>query len=213
MPRNLVLAADVGFQATGLALFDVSVSPARLVSTLCVRPKKDTKRKHLLVADSDADRVARMARGVAEFVRANKVTQMVAELPSGGAQGARANRAMGIATGFIATLTETMGLASEWYTPNETRDAAVGKPQKLPKVPKDATKTEAKAIKKQRNMLKKGIKERVIAAMQERYPDLQAIEIYADLEHIADACACFCAAENGNLVRAAAAAANDIPAR
>jgi vacuolar-type H+-ATPase subunit F/Vma7 len=200
------MAADVGFQATGWAIFDVSAYPARLMFTGCSRPKKDTKRKHLLVADSDADRTARMVRDILEAVRAHNITQIVAEIPSGGSKGARANRTMGIATGFIVTLVETLGLAAEWYTQKETREAATGKKPALLKIPKDTTPEERKAIEKQREEAKKCIKELVIAAMQEKYPALKDITVYADLEHIADACATFEAAKNGNLVRAAMAA-------
>jgi Holliday junction resolvasome RuvABC endonuclease subunit len=176
---SYILAVDVGFRSTGLVVFDASTDPARLVYSLCSRPKKDSKKKHLLVADSDADHIAKMVREIKQVIDNHGISKMVVELPSAGAQGARANRAMGIATGMIVTLSEMAHIATEWYTPGETRKAALG------------------ALKPPKGMLKDAIMD----AMESKWPDLKSIKHKADKEHIADAVATFEAAKNGNLVR------------
>ena len=200
MNQQYVMALDIGFAHTGIAVFDVSKTPALIVHLSCVRPKKDTKKKHLLVADSDIDRVQRMVRGIVDVVRQFDIGKMVVEMPSGGAQGARANRAMGIATGMIVSLKECLGLAAEYYSPNDTREAAVGRIDPGPKVRKGMTDEEKKRIKQEREAFKKGIKMRVMEAMEKKYPELGRIDIMADKEHIADAVSTFEAAKNGNLV-------------
>jgi len=198
---NYIMAVDCGFRATGLAIFDLDSSPPKLAHVCCIRPKKDTKKKHLLTSDNDVDMTARMVRGIVGVVRDNHISKMVVELPSGGALSARAQRAMGIATGVMVTLVECEKLAVEYYTPSETREAAVGKVDLGPRVKKGTPPEEAKRIKKERAAVKKNIKERVMAAMEVKYPDLAQVALLADKEHICDAVATFEAAKNGNLVR------------
>jgi len=195
-----VLAIDVGFAASGMAVFDISKSPAELLHVACSRPKKDTK-KHHYVADSDVDRVRRMTSDIKHVVDTYNICLFIVELPSGGAQGARANRCMGIATGMIATLVEMYGIGVDWRTPGETRKAGLGEGGMFLLENVKRKKGDVKT-KKEKSDNKKNIKDRVMENMERMYPELSSVTVKADKEHIADAVATYESAKDGNLIRA-----------
>jgi Holliday junction resolvasome RuvABC endonuclease subunit len=170
-----ILAIDVGFAASGLALFEVTKDDIILKAVECVREDEDKKKQHLYVAELDADRIARSTRRIIKFIQDHRVTKIVVELPAAGSKNGRASRCMGAATGMIVAIVEALGLVAEWYTPNEGKLAACGKIN--------------------------ASKDEMMSAMQKRFPSLANITIKADKEHVADACACALVASNKNLVR------------
>lgn len=179
-----VLAADIGFGATGLAVLSLRGGQPGLVAFSCVHTAPEHKKRGIYVAHDDVRRAQEITRGIAEAYAANDCRGLICELPSAGAQGAKPNRAMGIATGLIAALAEVLRCPVEWITPGESRAAAIGR-QSAPKG--------------------ENIKHLVMAAMQERYPEIAGLKL-ADKEHIADALATFEAARGRQMLRVLAAA-------
>ena len=173
--NDKILAVDIGFAATGMALFQVTKAGEILVTVQCVREDEDKSKTHTYAAEVDVERTSRSVRKILDFIKLHDVKRIVCELPSAGAQGARANRCMGIATGMIAAVVQSCELAVEWYTPTEVKNAAVGKPS--------------------------ASKDEMMDAMEKVYPDLAKIKKKADKEHICDAAACYVAAKNGNMVK------------
>lgn len=173
-----VLAADVGFVATGLAVMALQGPGAWVpVELVCVRPPKAGKdrKQTLYKSHLDAQHTAALARGIVDVAGRHNIRHVLAEMPHGGARSGRAMRCMALAAGAFAAIVELDRLVPEWYTPDETRIAATGN--------------------------RKASKEEVIAAMSKRYPGLYSGNKAADLEHLADALATFEAGRNGNLVR------------
>ena len=80
------------------------------------------------VADDDSERIKIIIRGVNDFVSDYEYGKiMVAvELPTGGAQGARPNRTMGLITGAIVTYVEMKGWPTEYVTPTDVKIAVTG---------------------------------------------------------------------------------------
>lgn len=183
-----ILAADVGFVATGLAVLEIRpglVGEAVPIELVCVRPpdagkerKRTTYKAHL-----DAERAAYHARELDRILHHHQIQHVVAELPSSGAKGARANRCMALATaGFVAVM-ELRRLSVEYYTPDQTRWAALGRKKRQGE----------------------DIKEIVTAAMAARFPSWAGLTKkvnLGDLEHLADALATYEAAKDGPMVRA-----------
>lgn len=172
----MILAVDVGFVATGVALMAREGAGWRAAMVACISAPPDPRKRKLLVAHQDAARVAHIARRLRDIVRNYGVKRIVVELPHGGAQGARANRCMGMATAMIVALAECEGLAAEYYTPMDTRTAAVPGARKVSK-------------------------DEVAAAMSKRWPGVVPQAPREVREAVADALATFAAAESGNLVR------------
>lgn len=176
-----ILAIDIGFAATGMAVLGVHQDGhAELHDTKCLHTKPEHKKRGIYVAHDDTRRGREITRGILDYLLINECKGIVVELPSGGAQGAKANRAMGIATGVMAALPTIIKMPVEYITPSESRKAAIGK----------CTAPEGE-----------NVKDLVIEAMALKYgPTIKALPV-KDREHIADALATFEAARERQLVQ------------
>ena len=127
-----VIGIDAGFVATGVSVFSV-VKNGALTFHSCRTfvSEKSEKKKQIRVADDDSDRITKTILNLDEFLSEIGVddNQMycVIELPTGGAQGARANRTMGIITGAIVTYVTLKKLPVEYVSPNDVKIAVTGK--------------------------------------------------------------------------------------
>lgn len=121
MPK--VMGIDAGFQAMGVVVVDGR--KIRFADTCLTQ--RATKKRGVRVADDDADRCRQLARFLLDVIKGWQPVGAVIELPSGGAQGARANRAMGMATGIVVAVLEATKVPAEWVTPQAVKKAATGK--------------------------------------------------------------------------------------
>jgi len=159
--KDYLLAVDVGFLATGLALFNVKMGYLCLVETECVKFKfKKDKDKYASVLD--VEHVMEMSRRITAFIDKHGVRNMVVELPHGGAKSSRAARTMGMASAMIADIAVHKQLNVEWFTPTDIKKAATDKVS--------------------------AEKDEVMAAMGSMFPGINDIP-KVRREHIADACA------------------------
>ena len=158
----IVLAIDIGFKNTGLALFDYSPEELKLLDTAHITTDHIKKSSKKSVVLNDVEKTEFLAKELQDYMLARGVHSIVVELPTGGARSSRAVRLMGIATTVIVTLAVTMKLDAKWTTPREGKLAATDKP--------DAEKDE------------------MMEAMGKIYPRINNIP-KCRREHIADACA------------------------
>ncbi|WP_374712267.1 crossover junction endodeoxyribonuclease RuvC [Symbiobacterium terraclitae] len=172
MTEPTVMGIDAGLQGMG-----VVIARGRTIVYAGTSRTQKSGKKGLRVADDDADRCQQHARFLLGVVQEWKPQGAVVELPSGGAQGARANRSMGLATGVVAAALEAAGLPAEWVTPGAVKKAATGR--------KDASKDEVEqAVRRAFNW------------------QAQPPRTKAEAEHVFDAAGALLAAENGTLLRA-----------
>lgn len=163
---------DVGLVATGLVLVDCASTPPRVVRYDTLRTERQAGKHGLRVADDDARRAGDLARWLRD--RLGGAMGVVAELPTGGAQGARATRSMGLSTGVVVATVALSGLPAEWTTPGDGKKAATGR--------RDGSKAE------------------VQAAVFERFRWPPLGRHAWEREHVADAAAAVLAAWDGTLV-------------
>jgi hypothetical protein len=173
-----ILSLDAGLVGCGWVVCEVG--PLEPIAAGCLRTAPGTRRTAIRVADDDARRVADLFRGLLAVAREHGVAGIIAELPTGGARGARAARCMGLSTALVACLAEALELPAEWVTPRDVRQAARGA-------------TDKRAV------------QRYALARWPRLANLAAARPAAEWEHIADAAAAAAAAEHGRLVRTLAA--------
>lgn len=172
-----LLGIDAGFAAVGVVVVDVTEPSVRqvLFAETC-RTKRTAKKRGIRVADDDAERCQEVARFLIDAIRTHQPAGAVVELPSGGAQGARANRSMGMATGIVTSVLEAAELPSEWVTPQMVKKAATGR--------NDGSKADVqKAVRR-------------IFEWDNHWPKYKWAQ-----EHVADAAAAVLAAEGGTLIR------------
>lgn len=172
MTEPTVMGIDAGLQGMG-----VVVAEGRTIIYAGTSRTQKSGKRGLRVADDDADRCQQHARFLLGVIREWRPQGAVVELPHGGAQGARANRSMGMATGVVAAVLEAAGLPAEWVTPAEVKKAATGR--------KDASKADVEQA------------VRRAFAWQAEPPRTKA-----EAEHVFDAAGALLAAEHGTLLRA-----------
>lgn len=182
-----LLGIDAGFQAMGTVIVELDdvgnggPSFRQILHAESFRTKPSSKKRGIRVADDDAERCQELARFLIDTIRSHQPAGAVVELPSGGAQGARANRAMGMATGIVVAVLEVAELPVEWVTPGDVKKAATGRAD--------------------------GSKEAVQDAVRETFDWGQGDKNHWPRhkwaqEHVADAAAAVLAAEGGTLIRA-----------
>lgn len=169
-----LLGIDAGFAALGVVI----IEDGTVLHAEAARTARTTKKKRgLRVADDDADRCQQLARCLAWIIEEWRPAGAVVELPGGGARGARAHRAMGMATALVAAVLELSDLPAEWVTPAEGKKAAAGR--------MDASKEQ----------VQHGVRRAFQWPEGAAWPACEA-------EHIYDAAAAVLAARNGTLARA-----------
>lgn len=168
-----ILLIDAGFTGMGAVVADGRT----VIWAGTSRTAKSTEKKGVRVADDDTERCQTQARFLLDVIAIYQPAGAVVEMPSGGAQGARANRAMGMATAIVATVLEATGLPCEIVTPGAGKKAATGK--------------------------RDGSKDEVEATVRTAYQwGAWLPKVKADREHVCDAAAAGMAAEHGTLMRA-----------
>lgn len=192
-----LLGIDAGFQAMGTVIVELGdmgdgdTAFRQILFAETCRTKRTAKKRGIRVADDDAERCQKLARFLLDIICTHNPAGAVVELPSGGAKGARSNRAMGMATGVVVAVLEIAKLPAEWVTPQMVKKAATGRND--------------------------GSKEAVQEAVQEAFDWGRGVggdkgrggdvrshwprHKWAQ-EHVADAAAAVLAAEGGTLIRA-----------
>ena len=125
-----LIGIDAGFVSTGLSSFEVGEGKFKFKGCMTISTSKSDKKKQVRVADDDADRIKVITLGIKDFIEtyANDGDIMVAvELPTGGSQGSRANRLMGIVTGAVVAILTMLDIPVEYITPNDVKIAVTGK--------------------------------------------------------------------------------------
>lgn len=162
-----LLSLDVSFRNTGWVVFDKGEIKAVGVITTDPLPKKSRVR----VADANALNAAKIARELRTIVDAHGVKAVVGELPSGGAQSAKALQLMALAIGTVSAAIELLGLPVEWVTPTEVKQVATG--------------------------MRSASKDEMMDACRKSFKFDGFPKTKATFEHIADACWAYRAAQNG----------------
>lgn len=128
---KFVIGIDAGFTHTGISIFKVVNGQLRFYKCKTIKTEKSEKKKQVRVADDDAERIVKLVLEMGEFVsecvqEGNKAYTVI-ELPSAGAQGARALRAMALVTGALVAFLTVMDMPSEYVTANDVKIALTGK--------------------------------------------------------------------------------------
>lgn len=177
MPTNKMIGVDLGFRSTGLvAAVPTRAEPGYTIDeVLCVKTEKANKKLGLFVAQDDVSQCQALFRDVMAFFDRHNPTAAVAELPTAGAKGARANRGMGIATGMIGAVAESLGIPFVWVVPEESKKVVCGK--------RNASKDE------------------MMSTVTAMFPHVEWPKAKNRLEHVADAAAALLVGRTSNMYK------------
>lgn len=170
---NRIMGIDAGFTGMGV----VVAEGRTVVFARTGRTEKNSDKRSIRVADDDTERCQHQVRFLLDVIATYKPLGLVVEMPSGGAQSARANRAMGMATAIVGAVAEVTGLPLEVVTPQMVKKAATGRND--------------------------GAKEAVEAKVRTEFDwGIWMPKTKAEREHVCDAAGTLLAARNGTLMRA-----------
>ena len=180
------MTLDVGFAKCGWAVYENGEPKQCGVIITNKSPKKQTR-----TSDDYAFRSGQFARQLEEIIKAYQCKALIGELPSGGAQSARAMVQMGMATAVVASVASLLSLPMEWASPRDVKIAVAGKPS--------ATKNEMMKEVAERYGWPEVVKTngRKMVKYEVNGEPLAACHF----EHIADACGAYLALRDGNLVK------------
>ncbi len=124
-----LIGIDAGFVNTGLVAFN---SDLEIIDFCYIETKPLGKKSNVYVSTQDIFRIQQIVKEMKEFyesvVSVGEDQVLVScELSTGGSQGARANRCMGIATGAIVAFLELYGVVVVWPTPGDVKKILTGK--------------------------------------------------------------------------------------
>ena len=115
-----MLGMDVGFRKTGLTVFRVSAEGDELVAADTIYTGDDVASSVLI---ADVLSCMTWCERLDEFVSRHAPKVIFAEIPHGGAQGARANRCMGLATALAAAYIHYRPVEFEFFSPHAVEKA------------------------------------------------------------------------------------------
>jgi len=207
----MILALDVGFRSTGCAVFD----KGRIIHVVTLHTEKAHK-KNVRVADDTVERAALMAQQISTTYDMYNCQGVVAELPTGGSQNARAAAQMFGAICIIGAIIGLKEIPCEFCTPRDVKMAITGsakasKEYVMRKVVRmynwkiDANRREQNFTRQAKVVKGKVVRKRVekrITVDTWRVFTLNGIILNKKtFEHIADAIGAYHALKNNNLVK------------
>lgn len=183
----MLISLDMGFKNTGWSVFD----KGKVIAVGVIVTEKSTK-KNIRVSDDYFNRASRLADELITLFIQHEPDGMIAELPSGGSQNARASHQMGIATGVLASLCANWTMPFEGATPQEVKLAATGMKKATKEEVMDAICKKFGWEKEIRNGPKK---------VMVNFKLLGRSYGKGEFEHIADSIAVYLALKQNNLVK------------
>jgi Holliday junction resolvasome RuvABC endonuclease subunit len=167
-----ILALDVGFANTGLAVIDAD---DKILDCGTIITEK-SKKKNVRTADDYFTRATILAKALENIIGKYQVNIVVGELPTGGAQSAIAMVQMGMALAITASVLSLKNIPSEWATPNDVKLKVCGY--------RSATKKE------------------IMSAIKNRWKKVKFHHNQNVFEHIADALGAYLyLKDSGNLIK------------
>jgi len=166
----MLLALDVGFRNSGWCAF----KDGKPVAWGVIQTDK-AKKKTVRMADDNAYRAGQIARQIKEIVDEHNVCAIIGELPSGGAQSARAMAQMAAATCIVGAVANILELPVEWCSPTDVKKAVTG--------------------------LRSATKREVMDAVRKKFEGVDWPKTKGVFEHVADAVGAYLALRDGNLVK------------
>lgn len=125
---NYVWGIDAGFNNSGVVVAKpVKTGIETLVHAVVIRTKSlRSKKNKMTVMLDDVQRLQTLARGLGELYEQYPPAFIAIEMPHAGAQGARANRCMAMATGVFVTWLAVYGKSYKFLQPSACKKAVLG---------------------------------------------------------------------------------------
>ena len=118
----MLISFDVGFANMGWSIFDKK----KPIACGVIKTEKSSK-KSTRTADDHSHRSIVLANGIDDLIHEYGIEGIIGELPSGGAQNARAMGFMMSAISIVSSVGALCNLPMEWATPTDVKKAVSGR--------------------------------------------------------------------------------------
>lgn len=120
---KFIIGIDAGFTSVGWVIRKIGDNKYIKYGVITTQPNH--KKRKIRIADDDVERIKHITRELTDVYQKNigiyDEIMVVAEMPTGGSIGARANRCMGIATAIIVTFFEMYNHPIEVVQPSDVK--------------------------------------------------------------------------------------------
>lgn len=117
-----ILTNDPSITAWGWAV----IRNGKVIDTGCIKTSSEQKARRIRKGDDRVRRVSEINRALLLLINKYRVNLLISELPHG-SQSASAAVMIGICTGVVQTLADTLCLPIEWYSEGDAKKAVVNK--------------------------------------------------------------------------------------
>jgi len=119
----IILTNDPSITAWGWAVVDTS---STVLAAGCIKTTPEYKKRRIRKGDDTVRRVSEINQTLLRVIKHYKVSYLLTELPHG-SQNASAAVMIGIVTGIVQTLSDTLEIGVEWYAEMDAKKCVLGK--------------------------------------------------------------------------------------
>jgi len=118
-----ILACDPSITAWGWAVVD---QYGEVIIAGCIKTQPEQKKRRIRKGDDDVRRISELVKTLLTVIRENDISYIVNELPHG-SQNASVAKMIGVVTGVMQTLADTLDIGIEWYSEGDAKKCLLGK--------------------------------------------------------------------------------------
>ena len=119
----IILTNDPSITGWGYAVLDAKDN---ILTTGCIKTEPQHKKRRIRKGDDTVRRVSEINQRLLQVIKHYKVSYLLTELPHG-SQNASAAVMIGIVTGIMQTLSDTLKIGVEWYAEMDAKKCVLGK--------------------------------------------------------------------------------------
>jgi len=117
-----ILTNDPSFRAWGYAVLDTE---GQIFEAGCIKTEPEQKKRRIRKGDDTVRRISEINKTLLEIIRRYNVNYILSELPHG-SQNASAAAMIGGVTAVMQTLSDSLGIAIEWYSEADAKKCLSG---------------------------------------------------------------------------------------
>lgn len=118
-----ILTNDPSFTAWGWVILS---GDGTIFKTGCIKTASEQKKRRIRVSDDRIRRTMEITQYLLKLIKDHNITFILSEAPHG-SQNASAAVMIGIVTGILVGISETLSIPMEWYSEQDSKKAVLGK--------------------------------------------------------------------------------------
>lgn len=121
--KPVILTNDPSITAWGYAVVN---HKGEIIECGCIKTEPQQKKRRIRKGDDSVRRISEIVQALLRVIKDYEVNLLLSELPHG-SQNASAAVMVGVVTGIIQTLSDSLEIPVEWYSEQDTKKTCLGK--------------------------------------------------------------------------------------